>query len=562
MLNHGSNNHNENQVDLKFVRDKIQTLSEKLEAITKISNITKTLLKHKITSYNDSEYINCSYDRRILQDNKYIIHSLLFQALGKSIKQKDYIEVIHNDNFKKNTSIKEPTNNDLKKIAKQIYIFDYIISYDIYLHHEAYILTRISDESCKDLVTPQLEYSDYQFYGRDLYFLYELQYIDYQSYISSNKNSIKLLQTITRYYQSTITKLKEYTNEISQLLIILKQQLEIPSLTLIQSPNHLYSSTKGLKQNKKLIDFATQSSDFAVIKLLFKNIAPEIYVELEKEIAAEDKRNAIQSYITQNSEEIIDYISGEKLKKTEDIIFSAFRALAIKAFQLQEVDSPDRKITVKTSDFFRLCNLKNRKEGGYDTNQKTKIKELLKQESNLLKPIFYENGKSFVVTSFIKYLYWNNDNTITFEIDSMFFVNKEDGLSFFCEDIEGRNRLTSEMPNSDPAYKLHKYFSYALKSPTQEFNVTLLLQKSGLIESYNKGQRKRALDDLQKILNTMFEVNTITKDKPIRIASASDNLGKYKIVNSRYKEIKAIEQQSKKERKKSKLKLIVENTNK
>jgi len=553
MLN-GNNysNPKEKQADPKIIRDQINKFTAQIRLAEKELQVIRYLLENKITNYDDVKLIKSEKVKRFLEINKYIIYNKFLRMMPCNVHQ-----IIDNCIFILPPNIL--TNIDFKEIPKEKREYRQEFTEEEKIENLEYIKKLALDNH----IQPPKENDLSIFKGSEwLYYLVGILHKNYQSYANLQKNSFEFHQRVTECYRSDITKLEQNIYETSQLLIILKQQLETPRIFLIQSPNHLYNGTKGLKQNKKLIDFAVQSSDFVVMKLLFKNIAPEIYLELEKEIAVEDQKNAIQSYVIQNSEEIIAYISGEKLKKIEDIIFSAFRALAIKAFQLKEVDSPDRKITVKTSDFFRLCNLKNRKGGGYDTNQKTKIKELLKQESNLLKPIFYENGKSFVVTSFIKYLYWNNDNTITFEIDSMFFVNREDGLSFFCEDIEGRNRLTSEMPNSEAAYKLHKYFSYALKSPTQEFNVTLLLQKSGLIESYNSKHQNRALEDLQKILDTMFEVNTIIKDKPIRIASASDNLGKYKIVNSRYKEIKAIEQQSKKKGKKPKLKLIVKNTNK
>jgi hypothetical protein len=555
MLNHSSNNHNENHIDHKIIRDQISEWKKYIKAEEAILEVTTVLLKHKIICFDDIEQLKHEKGRNFLNENKFITSSILCNMFNKfgdnpegyivilNRTHKKYLKYIRDKGDSYYDDAKEPSEKELQLFKEQRLLCRLAANNDA---NDDNIISIIKLEK---LIDKELLHS--------LFRLLEWQEQNFNYYFAEQENKDNYRNNVIKQYEVNISTLRNNIYKTCELIKLLNQQLGIPKLTLIQSPNHLYNGTKGLKQNKKLIDFAVQSSDFVVMKLLFKNIAPEIYLELEKEIAVEDQKNAIQSYVVQNSEEIIAYISGEKLKKTEDIIFSAFRALAIKAFQLQEVDSPDRKVIVKTSDFFRLCNLKNRKEGGYDTNQKTKIKELLKQESNLLKPIFYENGKSFVVTSFIKYLYWNNDNTITFEIDSMFFVNKEDGLSFFCEDIEGRNRLTSEMPNSEAAYKLHKYFSYALKSPIQEFNVTLLLQKSGLIESYNSKHQNRALNKLQQILDTMFKLNTIIKDKPIRIASASDNLGKYKIVNSRYKEIKAIEQKCKKKLKTSKLKLLV-----
>ena len=320
-------------------------------------------------------------------------------------------------------------------------------------------------------------------------------------------------QQVLAHYQRNIDKLHEELDQINNSIFHIKNKNSGSQLSLLQSPSHLYSGTQGLEKKEKLSKvFNTNNIDFNTINLMFKHTAPDVYHKIEESKEKESKQHTIIKYIKENQEQILNYIIGAKLNKLEDMIFNAFRFLAIKAYQLGQVDSPDRKITIKTSDLYKLCNITQKKRGGYDTKQKRNIKESLRQESNLLKRLFYEIDESFITTSFIKYLYWNNDNTVTFEIDSMFFVNEEN-LSYFFEDIEGRNRLISRMPKSKSAYILHKYLSYSFKSAKQEFNVNTLLEQSGLIKSYYK-HPERTLQNLQKILDIMFEEKTIIKDKP------------------------------------------------
>ncbi len=377
------------------------------------------------------------------------------------------------------------------------------------------------------------------------------------------KEYIKSLseEYIQLHYQKNITALKKELKEIRNKIRVLKDSNKnFLQLSLLQSPNHIYNGVRGLEQKKQLSKAFGNHLNLGAITLAFKHTNPELYHEIESLDSIENKKKKVSTYIQENSEKIISYIIGAKLNKREDIIFSTLRALAVKAFQNGIVDSPDRKITIKTTAFYTLCNLTKATEGGYDTKEKRKIKDLLlNPESNLLKPIFYGKDNTFVVTSFIKYLCWNNESTITFEIDGMFFVNGEKGLSYFYEDLEGRNRLISKMPRSDAAYKLHKYLSYSLKSVKQDFNITTLLEESGLINSYNKGQKNRALEELQKTLECMFEEKTIIKNHPMRLSSGSDNKGKYCLVNLRYNEIQLSKKIKKNKVKQNKKKLITSN---
>ena len=376
-------------------------------------------------------------------------------------------------------------------------------------------------------------------------------------------------QEVHVHYQRNIDKLYEDLEQISNLIFQIQNKNSGSQLSLLQSPSHLYSGTQGLEKKEKLSKvFNTNNIDFNAIHLMFKHTAPDVYHKIEESKENESNQHTIKNYIKENQEQILNYIIGAKLNNLEDMIFNAFRFLAIRVYQLGQVDLPYRKITIKTSDLYKLCNVTQKtrsvydtkrgvydtKLDGYDTRQKRKIKEYLKQESNLLKRLFYEIDNSFITTSFIKYLYWNDDNTVTFEIDSMFFVNEEN-LSYFSEDIEGRNRLISRMPTSKPAYILHKYLSYSLKSAKQEFNVNTLLEQSGLNKSYDN-HPERTLQNLQKILDVMFEEKTIIKDKPTIIFSGSDAKGKYCLVNLKYQEIKIAKREKKKNKK---IKLAVSN---
>jgi hypothetical protein len=339
-------------------------------------------------------------------------------------------------------------------------------------------------------------------------------------------------QQLENHYQNLINYFKKELEYANEVVTVLSQIIKRSGLGHLQTPgNILPKVTQGTKKDVSLFNlYKAKRNDIEDLKILLKNLAPEIYDKINH------SGKSLENYIIENSQEIISYIEGAKLTVLEDRIFCSIRAWAVNAYQQDIVDSPDRKVTVKQADIYKLCGVPY-KQKGYDSKQKLAIKAALNHEGNLLKRIHIEypqkhkDGNAILSTSFIKYLSWNDErDEVTCEVDSIFFVDKN--AKFWTDDIEGRNRFMSNFEKghkNEGAYWLHKYLACALrkKNETMEYNVTTLLKACGLINDFNNGNKKRALNKLQKYLETMYEVGTLIKNKPVRVNSNSDEHGKY-----------------------------------
>ena len=283
--------------------------------------------------------------------------------------------------------------------------------------------------------------------------------------------------------------------------------------------------------------YNTKQNDVEDLIIILQSIAPHIY----NNKLADYSREKLENYILENSQEIITYIDGAKLTILEDRAFCAIRCLAVKAFDERLVESPDKKVTVKPSDIYKLSGVPYTKKKGYHPEQKLVIKNTLTDvKGNLRKPIHIEyeqkhrDGKAILSTNFIKYLHWNDEkNQVLFEIDSMFFVNipGQDSKDYWHDDVIGRVGYISTLEQgfkNERQYKLHKYLASCLRKKIS-FNVTTLLEQSGLINDYKLGNKKSALIKLQSYLDGFYNYGTLIKNKPIKIPSKSDTEGKYEL---------------------------------
>ena len=137
-------------------------------------------------------------------------------------------------------------------------------------------------------------------------------------------------------------------------------------------------------------------------------------------------------------------------------------------------------------------------------------------------------------TNFIQYAHWNDEeNKVELQVDSLFFafIPNQPDKDYYPDDIIGRIRLIKSMDQgfkNEKLYRLHKYLSSSLKKETP-YNVSKLIEESGLITYLKKGNKTLAFSKLQKYLDLMYEQKTLLKNKPVKINSKSDENGKYKL---------------------------------
>lgn len=304
----------------------------------------------------------------------------------------------------------------------------------------------------------------------------------------------------------------------------------------LPTPRILTTISQGKEQNIKLGTYYKRSK-LAIddLTLFLKKFAPDIYNEKLTSCTKQE----IEKFILDNSEEIITYVNGANLNILEDRAFCALRHLAVEAVNKGIVETPDEKIRVTPSDVYKLAGIPYTQGKGYDTAQRLAIRgTITNSEGNLRKPIHIEipqnhkDGYAILSTSFIKYLKWEDEkDQIIYEIDSMFFVNFKDNPDYYPDDIIGRIRLMNSTDGgfrNIKLYKLHQYITSCLRNKAR-FNVTTLLERSGLIKEFNNRKKTEALSKLQQYLDLMYEQKTLLRNKAIKASSKSDKLGKYEL---------------------------------
>lgn len=258
-----------------------------------------------------------------------------------------------------------------------------------------------------------------------------------------------------------------------------------------------------------------------------------IILKLLKQVAPSDAKRVLPLMVEgQGKEEIVSLLIGKKLSKHASIALKALTYLVYREHNLGNTESLSTKITVKASDLWQLCNIK-KTASGYDHRSKEKIKCAI---GELKEHIFYEDKKDWLITSFLLNLHWKDNNkTISFQIEDIFLVNKEDeSLSYYYSDLEGCHRLMDITNNSDEAYWLHHYLERAIKSNVQYFNFHVLLEQAGLVNRY-----KIAKTRIKKLLFSFLDAMVLAKtliDKWDLVSSDSDEEGKFKLENLRTRE--------------------------
>lgn len=513
-----------NKSNKKSLKEELVYLDSRQNVLIKQKKIVQALLDNKIISLKEIKNITSSEVKKFLLDKNN------FQNISSFLpKAPDTINIIKTTQLSI-SQIPEPTQEILQIMSKSFG------NKMLYYKWEQFLTNQFKVE-LNDAKLPDLSLDK----AKDLYYkMYEISVLHQpldknlkSQYISNLTN-----QELYNHYQSKIAELNLELGYIQNIIKTLKESLDkIEISKLLATPNILPRVVEGKTKDMSLFDlYKTKQNNVQDLLIMLEGFAPHIYNKL-----AHYRKEELEEYILENSQEIITYIDGAKLTILEDRAFCALRYLAVKAFDQGLVISPSVEITCKPSDIYKLSGVPYTKEKGYHTEQRLVIKNTLTdKEGNLRKSIHIEykqkhkDGNAILSTNFIKKIHWNDEkDQVIFEVDSMFFVNVPDQplKDHWPDDIIGRVGYISTLEQgfkNERQYKLHKYLASCLRIKIQ-FNVTTLLEQSGLINDYKLGKKKSALTKLQSYLDGMYEYGTLIKNKPIKVHSKSDPNGKYEL---------------------------------
>lgn len=351
-----------------------------------------------------------------------------------------------------------------------------------------------------------------------------------------------LLENVLSEYKRVLNSIQQEIKELHQHLITTNESIyELSKKRGIMRPDEYYTTQEPYTRKIKLKEIKT-----------FENNAGKVLKLLEKEAPAEYQKLV---YSQDNDYDpdtaAIPLLIGKKLSKNASIAFKALTYLIYREYYQGRINSLNSKATVKASDFWRLCNIKST-ASGYDYRSKEKIKEAVKE---LREEILHESKKMFLVTSFVLNFLWEeNGQTISFQLDDLFLVYKDqEEMRYYYSDLEGCNRFMDATNNSEKAYWLHHYLEYSLKSCTQTFNFSVILEKAGLAVRYKK-EKKNTKQQLFDFLNKMVSEKTLIDGWDL-IPSDSDEEGKFKLSNLRtWQKVTHIDEKLKQKNKRSKKK--------
>jgi len=536
-----------NSDDYAFLEKQLSFLKNRTKEINELKQAVSILSKNKIKSFeNKIENISSHEEKLIRGKGSWSYAFFLPKIPLDTIKTKELIvnkkqnikiniATIYNKDFK-GTDIPEPTAEQLNVISKD-YSFNSPTAQWNNLEEwrknyaSNIVSMNVFTNNKKRPVINQEE-------AREIY--YKLQEFDINEY-AIGKYEKEYLDNITdkelyKHYEDHLNTLNEELKTITKYSKILKKILhQNHILKELATPQIFPRIVEGKTKGMKLLDlYKTKQNNVQDLLIILEGVAPDIYKKL-----AHYRKEELEEYILENSQEIITYIDGAKLTILEDRAFCALRYLAVKAFNQGLVISPSVEITCKPSDIYKLSGVPYTKEKGYHTEQRLVVKNAItNKEGNLRKPIHIEykqqhkDGKAILSTNFIKKVHWNDEkDQVKFEIDNMFFVNVpgQDNKDYWLDDVIGRVGYISTLEQgfkNERQYKLHKYLASCLRKKIS-FNVTTLLEQSGLINDHKLGKKKSAITKLQSYLDGMYEYGTLIKNKPIKVPSKSDPKGKY-----------------------------------
>lgn len=384
-----------------------------------------------------------------------------------------------------------------------------------------YFYSKIYDKTNKDILTCIKLYE---------FWLDQINIKNRQECISQGKPKI-LKEDFTHKYNECIKRFKEYLEEDRSYLQSINEIIyHNQQKKGILRPNAYYNSQTPYKKEISINEISNLKNNQKKILNLLKKEAPEEYEKIRTCVNEADSQN---EDIKQVFNKTVSILIGKKLSRHASMAYKAICGLAYREFAYGNIKTLSDKIKIKTSSFWDLCNIK-KTSTGYDSRAKNIIRDAIANE--LKETIFYEDKKSFFITSFVFSFENEEDNTCTFRIEDMFLVAEyADEYSYYCCDIEGCNRLMDQTNNSEKAYWLHHYLEHSIKRGEQEFNISTLLKAAHLSDKYFKERKKKeAITKLNQILDAMISAHTLIY-KWECLPSNSDPAGKYILFNLRLK---------------------------
>lgn len=287
----------------------------------------------------------------------------------------------------------------------------------------------------------------------------------------------------------------------------------------LKMTNGFYKNQTQTIQSIKMIDILKDEEKLIRVTNLLKRDFPEEYEKL---------RNISDNH-TKLLNTTFSVLVGKQLSKQALIAYKALCYIAYREYDYGNINRLSDKIEIKSSELWKLCNIKKSKDG-FDTRSKQKFKNSIVKE--LRTDIIYDDKDEDYCTSFLLSFHDNKKGKIAFQIEDLFLVsNNSENYSYYYSDLEGGNRLMEATNNNDKAYWLHHYLEYALKSNEHKFNLTLLLEKSQLSDKYFTQRKKsEALKDLNNIMSKMVSVKTLINNYK-HTPSKTDKDGQYILYN-------------------------------
>lgn len=495
-------------------------------------NIYKILKKNKVGLESDIQKISTPTDKNFLtrQDN---ITSYL-QAITFNKESFKPIIVQDLENTSDNNIDNKLFTEHLKKIQNSLEKYNIFTPTKDQLFQVKCLLT--CELSCTDI--ENLKYGKIESFESSLSepiynvpdYTAELNYYKIEAWKINNNKWIEceasnepktLLQDTSEYYEEHIKQTLEYINFIEEKCLSQwsERVFNATKTKGLIRPNEYYASQEPYITEITLSKITNFKDNATIVYTLLKSEYSEEYNKLLR--ATDDECDP--------DEAALSLLIGKRLSKNASIAFKALSYLIYREYYHGNASKLNSQSTVKASDFWNLCNIKKTKSG-YDYKAKENMLEAIKE---LKESIIHESKRLFIVTSFVLNFSWEKDSqNISFQLDERFLVYKDQqDMSYYYSDIEGCNRLMNVTNNSEKAYWLHHYLEYALRSSTQTFNFSVLLDKAGLTKRY-KVTKNHTQKQLYSFLEKMVSEKTLI-DKWDLISSDSDKNGKFQLRNLR-----------------------------
>lgn len=511
---------NKKQVDHTVIREQINKLSDQIKFEEGKLQVTRYLLEYNIKSYNDIKLINSEKVKNFLEENKYIIYHKFLQIMPYNVHQiiDNYIHI-----FPPNIT----TNINIKEIQKERREYRQEFTEEEKIENLEYIRKLAFDNKIpkpKENDLRILKGSEWSYY------LQGILLKNYQSYASSQKNSMEFYKRVTEYYHSTITELERNIYETSQLLNSLEQTLRKE-----YKGQATYNTVfKGVlkKQSGTLLELKGRQEEGELLADLIMN---------DNDLSKDQKLEALHNIKKEDMGYEIDRWLGKKLSKQERRILRVLRRIIYQMIEQEEITGIGKSIyeaEIPLSRIYQEYGLEKRKCGSYDHNQTKIIQDILFGFSTkgLHEDILFKHNQ-IQKTRFILQIQEIKQKVIISkekgkeieprEVEQrmgirivtphFLFVSDTNLKNYYYQDTEGFKRFmtTTGIAKSESAFNVAEYLEWFLSSKLKERSLDLdtLLEEGGytLSERY-KTHKKKVFETLEFIFNNMVKAKYLIKE--------------------------------------------------